>query len=85
MKANTPSPAPMQGRTDQSEQIEAPFRWSATENVTTDPVMETATTIEYLGCAAALRSYRAKRGQAAQRKSAIAGRKRKEMRSAERP
>ena len=29
MKANTPSLSPMQGRTDQSEQIEAPFRWSA--------------------------------------------------------
>jgi hypothetical protein len=29
MKANTPSPAAMQGRTDRSEQIEAPFRWTA--------------------------------------------------------
>ena len=29
MKANTPSLSPMQGRTDQSEQIEAPFRWTA--------------------------------------------------------
>jgi hypothetical protein len=29
MNANTPSPTAVQGRTDQSEQIEAPFRWTA--------------------------------------------------------